>query len=278
MHVSIFPKFGAKNSVPVFNAIKQGLQALGIKVTEHNLDADIAVIWSVVWAGRMQPNQQVWHHFQNQNKPVLVAEVGMINRNITWKLGINGTNLHSYPNTDFIPNRSKYLQIKLSPWQSSGRDVVIALQRTDSEQWQGQPDIVSYVEHCANTIKQHTDREILIRPHPRYKYHVPKGCKLVKPVMIPNTYDDFDFLNVLSNAWCVVNWNSGPGVISAVNGVPVFVGPDSLASRVGNLELGHIETPARPDRQSWVEFLAHTEWTIEEIANGVALRRLLQTF
>jgi hypothetical protein len=56
-------------------------------------------------------------------------------------------------------------------------------------------------------------------------------------VLLVNTYDSFDFDTDLANAWCVINENSGPGCQSVIAGVPAFVGADSLAAPVANLDL-----------------------------------------
>jgi hypothetical protein len=66
----------------------------------------------------------------------------------------------------------------------------------------------------------------------------------------------------------VVNWNSGPAVQAAMAGVPVFVGPDSLARAVGNQDFSLIESPVMPDRGQWLIDISHTEWTTDELASG----------
>ena len=49
---------------------------------------------------------------------------------------------------------------------------------------------------------------------------------------------------------------------------------DSLAAPVGNLNLSALENPMKPERKEWLERLCHTEWTIEEISQGLPIRRL----
>jgi hypothetical protein len=34
---------------------------------------DVAVIWSVLWQGRMAGNKKVWDDFRSQGKPVVVV-------------------------------------------------------------------------------------------------------------------------------------------------------------------------------------------------------------
>jgi hypothetical protein len=144
----------------------------------------------------------------------------------------------------------------------------------DSEQWAGQPPVEKWLKQTVNQLRQVTQRSIVIRSHPRKEVVVLPGCVIDKPLHMPNTYDDFDFDRVLNNAWAVVNWNSGPGSQAVMSGVPAFVGGDSLAAPVANLDWSQIETPARPDRSEWLINLSHTEWTCDELATGKPIARL----
>lgn len=273
MRVSLFEQFGALNSGPVFSALQQGLEASGLKQNTNDMSADVAVIWSMLWAGRMRGNRAVWQAYRNSGRPVIVVEVGMIRRGHTWKLGVNGTDINSYPGAIVDSNRADQLGIKLQPWQQ-GKNIVIAVQRADSEQWAGQPPITQWLQNTVDTIRKHSNRPIVIRSHPRTHVSIP-GITIERPKKIPGSYDDYDFEQSLKNAWAVVNWNSGPGPQSVIAGVPAFVGSSSLAAPVANLDLAMIETPDMPDRTQWVNQLAHTEWTTSELATGLPIKRLL---
>jgi hypothetical protein len=274
MRFGLFNKFGALNSQPVFAAFQQGLDQLGLSYSSHNMSADVAVIWSVLWHGKMKNNQAVWQHFRNQGKPVIVLEVGMLQRGHTWKMGINGTGSAAIYGYGLDLQRPQKLNLQLKPWHTTGDDIVIALQRDDSEQWAGQPPVEKWLKQIVNQLRQVSQRPIVIRSHPRREVVVLPGCVIDKPLHMPNTYDDFDFDRVLNNAWAVVNWNSGPGSQAVMSGVPAFVGGDSLAAPVANLDWSQIETPARPDRSEWLINLSHTEWTCNELATGKPIARL----
>ena len=153
MKISLFNNFGAKNSVPIFQAIAQGLVSQGHTVSYHDLSADVAVIWSMLWTGRMRPNQEVYEAFRRQGKPVIVAEVGMIQRGKTWKIGVNGTGISSYNFDNLVPNRAATLGLGLKPWRS-GSNIVIAMQRHDSQQWAGLPGINAWLANVVKEIKQ----------------------------------------------------------------------------------------------------------------------------
>lgn len=70
-------------------AVLDVFQARGIETQENSMNSDAAVIWSVLWNGRMAGNQQVFAHYRNQNKPVVILDVGALHREITWKVSVN---------------------------------------------------------------------------------------------------------------------------------------------------------------------------------------------
>jgi hypothetical protein len=71
----------------------------------------------------------------------------------------------------------------------------------------------------------------------------------------------------------VVNFNSGPGVQAALAGVRPLVDATSLAAPVG-IDFAEIERPYQKDRESWLVQICHTEYTVEELAQGIWLNRI----
>jgi hypothetical protein len=274
MKIAYFPNQIALNAQPVLDAFLQGCAWLNIDTVANSTDADAAVIWSVLWNGRMKNNEFVYKMYRGEGKPVFVLEVGMLNRGNTWKLGINGTWAGCYPGK-IKPGRAEKLRLELSPWKKSGVDIVIACQRNDSEQWSRQAPTEIWLNDTVRKIKEHSDRPIIIRPHPRQRITNIPGAHIEVPKPIPDTYDGFDYNQMLDRAWTVINHNSGPGTQAIINGVPAFVGKDSLALPVANTDFANIENPLYPDRLQWLNELAHTEWTNEELATGSPLHRLL---
>lgn len=274
MKIAYFPNQIALNARPVLDAFLQGCQQLGINTVENTSDADAAVIWSVLWHGRMKENQQIYQYFRSQGKPVYVLEVGMLKRGQTWKLGVNGTGVDCY---NFTPteDRIQKLGLQLKDWQKSGVNIVVAVQRSDSEQWNGLPPTTVWLNDTIKALRQHTDRPIIIRPHPRQRIQSIPGTVIESPVAIPGSYDSFDFNRCLNSAWAVINWNSGAGPQAIINGVPAFVGASSLASSIANFDLSQIENPLRLERDKWLNQIAHSEWYIHELSTGLPLQRLL---
>ena len=291
MIFGFYTDFGALNSEPVFAAFKQSVEKSGHQVVDGNWDMpDVAVIWSVLWHGRMAQNAKVWEHFTKQGKPVIVLEVGGLIRNKTWKVGINGINGEAYfghEEEDCTSHRLTKLKIKMQPWRPrtyQPKYILVLGQNQNSHQWRDMPPMQDWVESVITQIRTVTDRDIRIRPHPRSTFDQKWIKETItnyndvyfnQPRQVVGTYDDFDFDKQLNDAWCVVNWSSNPATQAALNGVPVFTGPESLAAPIANLNLKRIEDPSMPDRQQWANNIAYTEWTVEEIASGEPLSRLM---
>lgn len=279
MKFSLFKEYGALNSKPIFAAFERSLIDHGHTVTESDMHADVAVIWSVLWNGRMTGNKPVWDYFRKTGRNVIVLEVGGIQRGKTWKVGVNGINRDAYFGPDGNDDsRAQALGLELKPWRKDGEYILIAGQHDKSLQWQNQPRMSNWFLQTYDEIRKHTDRPIVFRPHPRCRLeHIESGLKYVyrqDPVHIGGTYDDFDM--GFDNVYCTISWSSNPGVHSVIHGVPAFVGPSSLASPVANSykNLHLIEHPSTVDRTQWLNDYAWTEFTVDEIAQGIPLQRL----
>jgi hypothetical protein len=275
MKFSLWTHNGALNSRPVFDAFDHSLVDAGHDVLYNDINADVNVIWSVLWNGRMARNEAVW----NQTKPVIVLEVGGIKRGTTWKVGLNGINRDAFfGDIGNSSDRSKLLNLEVKPWRTDGECILIAGQHDKSLQWQTMPRMSNWFLNTYDEIRKHTDRPIIFRPHPRCRLeHIERGLKNVyrqEPQHVTNTYDDFDM--GFDNVWATISYSSNPGIHSIIEGVPAFVSTHSLAYPAGNdIDFLHnIEQPLMPDRTQWLNDYAHTEYTIEEIAAGLPLKNL----
>ena len=273
MRFKLYRQYGALNSQPIFDAFAQGAQSLGHSmVDEHE---DVAVIWSVLWSGRMSPNREVYYQCRNIKKPVIIIEVGNLRRNHTWRISLNHiNNLGEFANnSDLDADRPKKLGVDLRDRRSDQRlDILIACQHSHSLQWEGMPPMKTWVENTVKQIRAKSQRKIIVRPHPRSLFDVDiPGVTLERPRLISGSYDDFD---IFYNYHCVINHNSGPAVQAAIQGVPVLCDSTSLASDL-SITWDQIETPVMPKRDEWFLRLCHTEWTVDEISRGIPLARLI---
>ena len=281
MNFKLWREHGAQNAGPVFDAFEHSCISNGHTISSNTSyhHTDCHVIWSVLFHGRMARNKDIWTNSVRDNKAIIVLEVGGIKRGTTWKVAINGINRDAFfGDKGNDSKRAKALDLELKPWRTDGEYILLCGQHDKSLQWHNMPSMSNWFLNTYDEIRKHTERPILFRPHPRCRLpHIERGLKNVirqEPTHLRGTYDDFDM--AFDNVWATVSFSSNPGIHSIINGVPAFVGTSSLAYDVGNdIDFMHnIEHPLMPNRQQWLNDYAWTEYTIEEIANGLPLTQL----
>lgn len=272
--LAYFPLQCALNSKPVMAAVLDSAVSAGIQTRENSMTADAAVIWSVLWDGRMQANREVYNHYRAQNKPVIIVEVGALYRGHTWKIAVNNiTSAGYYGHTDNLDwDRPAKLNISLAVQVKHSDEIVIAAQHPKSLQT-STIDVPSWINQQIDNIRKFSARPIVVRPHPRARLrldNLPSDVKFVQPQKLINTYDSYD---IHYRCHAVVNYNSGPGIQAAIAGCRPIVDQSSLAAPVG-LTLADIEKSYDIDRSQWLVEICHTEYTVEEIISGIWLKRI----
>jgi hypothetical protein len=276
MKIAYFPNQTALQSEPVWTAFLDGCRQIGLEPVEGVKNADCAVIWSVLWNGRMRMNQQTHEHYRNLNKPVFIIEVGALDRGRTWKISANHISSEGiYGNLQNIDyDRSKKLDIQLSPLRLSRKDAILIVgQHERSLQWQGQPNTVAWLRQKIAEIRKVTARPVIFRPHPRHPISMSAvpDVSFERPSKLINTYDKFD---INFGYHCVISHNSGPGIQAAIQGTPVICHESSLAYPVSQ-NISSINNIVLPDREDWLHKIVHTEWTVEEMRLGIPQQRIL---
>lgn len=256
------------------SAVLDCLQARGIQTQENSMTSDAAVIWSVLWHGRMAPNQAVYEHYRSQGKPVIVIEIGALYRGDTWKIAVNNITAQGYYGhlDDLDWDRPRKLEISLATQLKPRPEIIVALQHSRSLQVAG-VDQTAWLHAMLANLKAVTDRPIVVRPHPRSRLDLgtlPKNVTVQIPNPMPNTYDSFD---MHYDCHAVVNYNSGPGIQAAIAGVRPVVENTSLAHPV-SINIADIEQPYDRDRELWLTQICHTEYTVKEIRSGLWVNRI----
>lgn len=107
----------------------------------------------------------------------------------------------------------------------------------------------SWLDNVMRQLPMYTDRVIVIRPK----------------------YSPGSIIEAGQKAWCVVTHLSNVAVDLALHGIPSIVWNGNPAQPIADTELCRVETPVYSDeRQAWAESLACAQFTIEEMASGLA--------
>ena len=144
----------------------------------------------------------------------------------------------------------KYKQyIKLQPWKSDGNYILII---APSHFQIAYHNIGSWVDDTIKTLKQYTDRPIKVRDK-----------KSSRPLR-----------EEVQSAYAIVSHNSAVVVDAVLNGVPVFCDKMNMGVPMGLTDFSKIEQPIKPARLKWIHSLLANQFTMTEIKNGTAWRKV----
>ena len=265
----------ALNSPDVMRAFLAGAQRVGYDIVPSSMTADVAVIWSVLWFGRMRENQKVYEHYRKQGKPVIVIDIGALNRGVTWKVAVNHVTAAGYygHQENLDPDRPRHFGLHLKAPASARPEILICSQHAHSLQMTGWATAEAWVNEQVKKLRQYTDRPLIVRPHPRSQLNpglLESRLQIQTPKKLINTYDNFDF-DLGYHA--VVNHNSGPGIQAAIAGTRPVVDNTSLAFPV-SFGMAALEQSYTVDREQWLIEISHTEYSVAELEQAIWYPRL----
>jgi len=165
-----------------------------------------------------------------------------------------------------------YHRLTPRPWRENGDHILVLGQRTLSWNMPNQNGL-DWIANIIKRLKKITDRKIIIRLHPGDKsFNIENRKKLYnlygrKGVAVShNEHIKTD----LANAWCSVGFNSTPNCVSVLEGVPVYLDDplNSWARDVAFDDINLIDTPLLPNREKWLDKIAHIHWSNDEISSG----------
>ncbi len=175
------------------------------------------------------------------------------------KNNLQHTDIQSRPD-----DRFKQFNKQFQPWKKGGRKILIAKPDEKPCRFYG-IDLEKWVEETINTIKQYTDRPVVVRER------APKRIDRIVTSTLQEALDD--------DVFALVTFNSVAAVESVFHGIPVFtLAPANAAAPMGLQDLSLIEKPRYPDQDElyrWGCHLAYGQFHTDELKSGKALKILL---
>lgn len=268
----------------------------GSIVTDYTpIDADVAVVQGFVHPGsknskHLNLRKEVFEKQQRENKRSIIVDSNLFlsydsgNTKKYLRYSYDGIfpTTGEYCNNDPDPARwqkiSNELGISLREPKKSGKYILLCCQRDGGWSMDGKP-LMPWIVHTIQTIRKFTDRIIMVRFHPGDKNRVQHIRALQRyrlQGVTPSVSDNL--LSDLKSAYAVVNYNSSPAVVAAIEGVPTFVlDPQrSQAAEVSHHKLNDLEYIKEFDREKWIQKMAQMHWTLDELKDGTAWRHLRQ--
>lgn len=251
-------------------AIEEGLRQSGFEVIHgggNPSKGDLLVTWNLYGS-----KAQMARSYEKAGARALVAEeahIRIINGEKYFQLAFGGHNGAGKFRVGG-PERWNEWNIPIKPWRKNGNHILVAAQRGFGYNNMAMPD--SWPRDILSKLRRVTSRPIWFRAHPKLgdRAQKPEGynklCDITKSL-------DYDF----QNAWACVVYTSGVATHALMEGIPVFYdGPKLLSYKACEDNLARIEIPRMLDRIPAFHDVSWSQWSMNEIRSGEAIRWLLK--
>lgn len=244
-------------------AFISGMRNIGMTVLYADIadpvPGDVLVIWN-----RYGQYHQAANRWEKARAKVIIAENGYYGKDAgglqRYALALHG---HNGSGTWHIggPERLDELGIKIQPWRTGGKHILVCGQRGIGSPTMASPP--NWHVNVAQKLAKLSKRPIKIRAHPGT--HAPRT----------HLSDD------LSDAWACVIWSSACGVAALIAGIPViYQAPYWICSGAADRKLECID---KIDDGAWMlktreqalQRMAWAQWTLDEITSGEPFRLLM---
>jgi len=276
----------------------EGVWAAGDKgeiVCDYNpVECDVAVVQGFVHPGskiakHLTLRKSVFEKQNREHKRSMIVDANLF-------LAYDNNNSKKYLRYSYdgvFPTTGEYCNNNPDPtrWEKISRDIgftlkqhkkgagkyiLICCQRNGGWSMDGK-HIMPWLVKNIQLLRKYTDRQIMVRFHPGDKdklQHIRALQRYRLPGVTPSTSENL--LQDMQQAYAVISHNSSPGVVAAIEGVPLFVtDPErSQAAMVSQKTLAEIEDPKELDRELWIQRMAQMHWSLDELKDGTAWRHL----
>lgn len=280
------------------SALSKGIKKdVGVQLTHHSLSepyykCDVLLTFGINKKSQFRGRciQKLWKQHKRHK---LIIEKGYIHRDKYYMVGWNGLNGYAnFCNNNSPSDRWSRLNVSLQPWRikqtnkTPGNYILLC----------GQAPLDASVQHmmksttkksklwlqwCQQIIKEikyHTNKRICYRPHPHSFYAV-NIKKLTRKYKIQTSCQNTNLLKDLTNCWCVVTFNSNVGVDAIIQGIPVIsLDKGSMVYDITSHDLKDVVNPPMKTRTQWANDIAYTQWTIEEMEQGLPWQHLKKIY
>lgn len=198
------------------------------------------------WAGFGSPhNWQTLTDARKAGHDWIYGDHGYFGRGEYFRITKN-----AFQHSGVVGRMRYYPHDKFGKWRTKGRYVLVCppddkianLMGFDERDW---------LRDVLTRLRANTDRTIKVRERDKEQ--------------------EYPLEQDLAGAWALVTWGSNAAVEALLYGVPVFCTGDCAASVMGRADPIGIEYPYYPDnRYEWAATLAANQWTLDEIASGMA--------
>lgn len=272
--IAIYYANSNRRSRIVAYAMHAGAQNLGIKADmlrsasyRGRVTHDVAIFY-----GLADGLRNVFEDYKRKHRAVYIDLGYWGRRKLSrydgyHKLSVNSRHPVAYfQNVPHTSERFDRFRINIQPWRKKGRHILVAgmsakaahAENLKPEEWE---------RETIARLMEVTDRPIVYRPKPNWpEARLIPGSRMQKDVHLSEA---------LKNCHALVTHHSNAAIDAILAGVPCIC-MGGLASVLSSQDLAMIEHLPTPDgRAQWAADIAFTQYSVDEMAEGKALRYLL---
>jgi len=272
--IAIYYASSIRRSRIVATAMHDGAKKLGIKTDfirsseyRNRITHEVAIFY-----GLAEGLRRVFDDYQKRHRAVYI-DLGYWGRRKAsrydgyHKLAVNSRHPTAYfQNIAHGPERFLPFRVPIMPWRKSGRHIIIAGMSAKAAAAEGlRPE--QWEREMVEALRQHTDRPIIYRPKPNWD-----GARLIPGTQMQRGVSIGD---ALKNCHALVSHHSNVAIDALLAGVPCIC-PGGVASVLSGNNIRQIERlPMLDGREQWAADIGYTQYSVDEMAEGRALRYLL---
>jgi hypothetical protein len=194
--------------------------------------------------------------------------IGNLGKTKRWHRVVKNGMQHSQPRFDLpsdrfdeICERADSPHIKFDGWQEEGSAILLVTPSEKPCKFYG-VDRGQWVENTIATLREHTDREIIVRDKAERRGDRVRDNSIFKQFVEDDIY-------------AVVTYNSIAAIEAISFGIPAFTMAPTAADLLCLKDVQMIESPLRDDLEkvaSWQNWLGYCQYSTAELTNGTALK------
>jgi hypothetical protein len=236
---------------PVIRAFAEGIGCrLAYAEDEPETLSDIPVVWGV-----LRDSARIISQAKAQSLYFFYIDHAYFDRGHGKSYRITRNRYEAGPLRKCPSDRLAKLNVEIDPWQKSGREIIVC---PPTDYFVEAHQCADWLDTTLETLRNATDRPITIREKPQ-------PGKTAVPLK-----------TALKSAHALVTHSSNVAIEAACLGTPVFASEASAAAPIAETDFSRIETPVYPDREPWLQHLAYSQFSLDEIRAGDAWRHLLE--
>ena len=225
----------------------------------------------VVFRGMTQRNVVTACAKQNRDYYYIdTGYIGNLGKHKRWHRVVKNGMQHSCPRYDLpsdrfeeMVERMPYNNVKFNRWKTGGSAILVVTPSEKPCKFYG-VSRDKWVTDTIATLKQHTDRKIIIRD---------KAERRSDRVKDGSIYTQF----IEDDIYAVVTYNSIAAIEAIGYGIPAFALAPTIADSMCYNDLSKIESPMYADPEQvaqWQNWIGYCQYTVPEMVDGTVVRMI----